>query len=97
VPGGRPAVHLSGFKMIIDMAFAKDGTLYVLEFASSPSLPGGPGRIVRIRPGGVRSVLDTGARLQQPGGLAVGTGDGALYVTNKVAAPGGGEVLRIVP
>ncbi|MCP9486236.1 MAG: ScyD/ScyE family protein [Gaiellaceae bacterium MAG52_C11] len=37
VPGAKPKVHRTGFKMIIDMAFAKDGTLYVLQFASSPA------------------------------------------------------------
>ena len=96
-PGGKPAVWRSGLKMIIDMDFARDGSLYVLQFASSPSLPGGPGQIVRFRRNGARQVLDLGERLQQPGGLAVGPEDGALYVTNSIGAPGTGEVLRIVP
>lgn len=97
VPGSAPTVHLSGFKAIIDMAFAKDGTLYVLQYASSPSGFGGPGQIVRVAPNGTRTVLETGAALLNPAGIAIGPSDGALYVTNKTVTPGGGEVLRIVP
>ena len=96
VPGEQPKVFLSGFKMIIDMAYAKDGTLYVLQYASSPFALGGPGQIVRVAVDGTRSILDTGAALQQPAGLAIGK-DGALYVSNKTVTPGGGEVLRILP
>lgn len=95
--GGQPTVHLSGFKSIIDMAFTIDGTLYVLQYASSPSGLGGPGQIVRVAPSGTRTVLPTGTALQQPAGIAIGPTDGALYVTNKTVTPGGGEVLRIVP
>lgn len=95
--GQAPTVHLTGFKSIIDMAFARDGTLYVLQYASSPSGLGGPGQIVRVARDGTRTVLPTGATLQQPAGIAIGPSDGALYVTNKTVTPGGGEVLRIVP
>ena len=96
VPGEQPKVFLTGFKMIIDMAYAKDGTLYVLQYASSPFALGGPGQIVRVAVDGTRSILETGAALQQPAGLAIGK-DGALYVSNKTVTPGGGEVLRILP
>jgi hypothetical protein len=96
VPGEAPKVHLTGFKMIMDMAFAKDGSLYVLQYATSPFAIGGPGQIVKVAPGGARTTLDTGATLQQPAGLEIGK-DGALYVTNKTVTPGGGEVLRILP
>lgn len=97
VEGQEPTVHLSGFKSIIDIAFAKDGTLFVLQYASSPSGLGGPGQIIRVSPAGARTTLPTGGTLQQPAGLAIGPSDGALYVTNKTVTPGGGEVLRIVP
>ena len=56
VPGEQPKVFLSGFKMIIDMAYAKDGTLYVRRDASSPFALGGPGQIVRVAVDG--TVLD---------------------------------------
>jgi len=78
------------------VAYAKDGTLYVLQYASSPFALGGPGQIVRVAVDGTRSILETGAALQQPAGLAIGK-DGALYVSNKTVTPGGGEVLRILP
>ena len=96
VPGEAPKVFLTGFKMIMDMAFAKDGSLYVLQYASSPFVIGGPGLIVRSSPNGTRTTLETGAALQQPAGLAIGK-DGALYVSNRTVTPGGGEVLRILP
>ena len=96
VPGEEPKVFLTGFKMIMDMAFAKDGSLYVLQYASSPFVIGGPGLIVKVSPNGTRTTLETGAALQQPAGLAIGK-DGALYVSNKTVTPGGGEVLRILP
>jgi hypothetical protein len=97
VPGGAPTVHLTGFKAIIDMAFAKDGTLYVLQYASGPSGLGGPGQIVRVSPGGTRTVLETRTALLNPAGITINPSNGALYVTNKTVTPGGGEVLRIVP
>ena len=93
---GEPQVYATGFKMIIDVAPAPDGALYVLQYATSPAMPGGPGQIVRVEPGGeARSVVDTGGVLQQPTSLALGP-DGALYVSNRGITPGGGEVLRIV-
>jgi hypothetical protein len=97
VEGEEPTPFLTGFKSIIDMAFARDGTLYVLQYASSPSGLGGPGQIVKVAPNGTRTVLQTGTTLQQPAGVAIGPSDGTLYVTNKTITPGGGEVLRIVP
>ena len=96
LPGEEPKVVMTGFKMIMDMAFAKDGSLYVLQYASSPFALGGPGLIVKVAPNGTRTTLETGAALQQPAGLAIGK-DGALYVSNKTVTPGGGEVLRILP
>lgn len=96
VEGEAPKVFLTGFKMIIDMALAKDGSLYVLQYSTSPFAIGGPGQIVKVAPDGTRTTLATGAALQQPAGLEIGK-DGALYVTNKTVTPGGGEVLRIVP
>ena len=86
----------SGFKMIIDLAFASDGSLYVLQYASSPSLPGGSGTLVKVAADGTKTTVDTGATLQQPAGFTIGR-DGSLYVSNKTLTPGGGEVLRIIP
>lgn len=93
---GQPQLYAAGFKMIIDMAPAPDGSLYVLQYATSPAMPGGPGQIVRVASDGTSSVVDTAGALQQSTSLAFGP-DGALYVANRGITPGGGEVLRIVP
>ena len=92
VEGLEPEVHLEGFKMIVDLVFGDDGTLYVLQFATGPVFFTGPGELIRIAPDGSRSVVLGG--LNFPTSVAVGV-DGALYVTNRGITPGLGEVLRI--
>jgi hypothetical protein len=92
VDGLEPEAYLEGFKMIIDLAFGDDGTMYVLQFATGPVFFTGPGELIRIAPNGSRSVVLGG--LNFPTSIAVGD-DGALYVTNRGITPGVGEVLRI--
>ncbi|HEX6316334.1 MAG TPA: ScyD/ScyE family protein, partial [Gemmatimonadaceae bacterium] len=92
VPGTEPTIHLEGFKMIVDLAFDIDGSLYVLQFATGPVFFSGPGELIRVAPDGTRSVVLGG--LDFPTSVAVGE-DGALYVTNHAVTPGVGEVLRI--
>ena len=41
-------------KMIVDLAFDDDGTLYVLQFATGPVFFTGPGELIRIAPDGSR-------------------------------------------
>lgn len=94
VPGQTPTVWQSGFKTIIDLDFAADGSLYVLEHATGPVFFAGPGQVTRIAPDGSRAVVFGG--LDRPTSLAVGP-DGALYVSNRGITPMGGQVLRIVP
>jgi sugar lactone lactonase YvrE len=94
--GGAPEVHESGFTNIIDVAFGHDGSLYVLEFAKNGLLAGPPaGRLTRIAPGGVRSVIAENG-LIAPGGVAIGP-DGGIYLTNFGTSAGGGQVVRVVP
>jgi DNA-binding beta-propeller fold protein YncE len=99
--GGTPTVYASGFTNIIDIAFGKDGTLYVLQITKNGLLSAfGPpfdwtGALIKVRRNGTRVELAEGA-LTAPGGIAVGP-DGALYVTNNSIYPGIGEVLRIQP
>ena len=93
-PGEAPTVWQSGFKTIIDVDFAADGSLYVLQHATGPMFFAGPGQILRIAPDGTRTVVFDG--LDRPTSLAVGP-DGALYVSNRGVTPMAGEVLRIVP
>lgn len=95
--GGVPEVAATGFTNIIDMAFDRYGTLYVLQIGNGLAGPGGPplnapGKLIRVNPGGTQTVVY--ADLFYPGGLAIGP-DGAAYVTNFGILPGGGQVLRI--
>jgi hypothetical protein len=90
--GRQPEIYLGGFKMIVDLAFGDDGTLYVLQFATGPVFFAGPGELIRVAPDGTRTTVISG--LQFPTSIAVGD-DGALYVTNRGITPGVGEVLRI--
>ena len=95
VADGTVTPFLTGFKMIADLAWGDEGTLYLLQHASSPALVGGPGQLIRVAPDGTRTTIDTGGALTQPIGLAIGR-DHALYVSNRSVFPGTGEVLRIV-
>ncbi|WP_166815927.1 ScyD/ScyE family protein [Luteimonas yindakuii] len=94
VPGAAPTVWASGFKTIIDLDFAADGSLYVLLHASGPVFFAGPGQILRIAPDGSRSLVL--GNLDRPTSLVVGP-DQALYVANRGITAMGGEVLRVVP
>jgi hypothetical protein len=85
-------VWQEGFTTIVDMAFACDGTLYVLQHSSLAPFFGGPGAVVRLEPNGSRSTAFTG--LQRPTSIAFGP-DGNLYVSNRGNEPNVGEVLRV--
>jgi glucose/arabinose dehydrogenase len=94
VPGAAPQVYAGGFKTITDFDWGPDGSLYVLQYASSPTFFGQPGLLIRVAPDGQRTVLNSA--LTNPTGVLVGP-DGAIYVSNKGNVAGVGEVLRIVP
>ena len=111
VPGDPPRLFLvddaflTGFKMIIDMAFDDDGNLYVLEHATGAVGQAGPGTLIRVTPdknqpdvaaqyrNGTRTTVLSG--LSRPMSVAVGP-DGAVYISRGLAA-GGGEVIRLQP
>jgi DNA-binding beta-propeller fold protein YncE len=101
IPGEDPSVFADGFTNVIDIAFAPDGSLYVLEMARDGLLTAmtdgtePAGRLVHIANDGTRTTLASD-ELSAPGGLAIGP-DGALYVTNHSTSAGDGEVLRIKP
>ena len=90
VPGQAPQVFASGFTNIIDIAFDKQGTLYVLEIFQNGLLSGDPtGALIRVDQGGAQHVvMSTG--LITPGGLALR--DGAAYVSNCGTCAGRGDV-----
>jgi hypothetical protein len=93
VPGQDPEVFVGGFTNIIDIAFDKDGTLYVLEIFHNGLLSGDPtGALIRVDEDGTQHVvMSTG--LFTPGGLALRKG--SAYVSNCGTCAGDGEVLRI--
>lgn len=98
--GGTPVVVASGFTNIIDIAYDRNtGNGYVLEHDADgiipPLGPGVDGRLIRIAPTGVVTVI-AHEGLVKPGGVAVGP-DGALYVTRRTNFAGTGDVVRIVP
>jgi len=113
VPGQPPRLFLTneacltGFKMIIDLAFDEQANLYVLQYATGALQQTGPGILVRVtpdteQPGGICARYRAGTRttvragLSQPTSIAVGP-DGALYLSNRGNAAGTGEVLRLKP
>jgi hypothetical protein len=97
---GAASPYATGFTNAMDLAFGRDGTLYVLEIDHDSIIPPvGPSRegaLFAVPPGGgtpERIALPAGA-LIEPGGLAVGR-HGELYVSNHGREAGAGEVLRI--
>jgi hypothetical protein len=93
---GEFTTYASGFTNAMDLAFGRDGTLYVLEIDSDSLLaPGTDGGLWAVPPGGAPQRIELPAgTLTMPGGIAVGR-RGELYVTNHAAEAGAGEVLRI--
>lgn len=98
--GGTPEIYASGFTKIIDIAFAEDGSLYVLQISSTGGAPpqGGTGSLYRVPPGGgaPETIVAPGAGLVAPGGIAIDR-DGSIYVTNFSVSPTAGTVVTIVP
>jgi hypothetical protein len=97
---------LTGFKTIIDMAFDKDDTLYVLEYATGAVGMAGPGILVRLVPDksqpDIRAQYQLGTRttvlgnLSQPTSVVVGR-DGEVYVSIRGAMVADGAVIRYTP
>ncbi|MEU4561992.1 ScyD/ScyE family protein [Actinoplanes sp. NPDC023936] len=93
VPGKAPSVFATGFTNIIDLAWARDGRLYVLEIAHRGLLSGDrTGALLRVDRKGRHQVVAS-AGLTAPGGLAI-SGRSA-YVTNCSVCAGTGSVVRI--
>lgn len=96
VPGQEPTVYASGFTNVIDVAFADDGSLYVLEISHFGLLSGDPrGGLWRVPAGGGTPQLLT-TDLILPGGIAVAN-DGSLYVSTCAPCADVGGVVRITP
>jgi hypothetical protein len=102
--GGDPEVYASGFTAIIDIAFAPDGSLYVLEIAKNGLIAAElfgdwSGSLIHVALDGTRTEIASEG-LFAPGGMAVAS-DGSIYVTNNSIftdeGPLVGEVVRIPP
>lgn len=91
-PGSAPQAYATGFTQVTALEWGSDGSLYVLQYASAPFF-GGPGSLIRLKDNVRTTIIST---LTKPTGLAIGK-DGAFYVAQNHAVPGGGEVLRIIP
>ena len=98
--GGTPEIYQGGFTAIIDIAFAPDGSLYVLEIFKNGLIAGEffgdmTGALIHVALDGTRTEIASEG-LVAPGGLALGA-DGSIYVTNYSVFPGMGEVVKITP
>jgi plastocyanin len=92
---------VTGLTTPIDVAFAPDGTIYVLQYAAEFDAEAlryvaFGGEVQRILPDGSNEPVVTG--LMFPSALEFGP-DGALYVSNygNEANDGQGQILRVVP
>jgi hypothetical protein len=95
-PGNAPEVYADGFTNIIDIAFDREGALYVLEIAHNGLLSGNPvGALIKVAPNGDRTELFPGA-LISPGGMTIAR-DGTIYVSRFATMPTVGDVVRIRP
>ena len=96
VPGQQPTVYASGFTNVIDVAFGRNGSLYVAEISHFGFLSGNPaGGIWRVSPGGGAKQLLTTSVIS-PGGIAVAS-DGSLYLSTCADCADTGQVVRVVP
>lgn len=98
VPGQDPVVYADGFTNVMGVAFAEDGTLYVLEISHDGLLATPPGQLPMgglwsVPPGGgTPELLATG--LPMPGGIAVGP-DGTIYASICAVCPNGGGIVSL--
>jgi len=95
---GDIAGTIGGFTNVVDIAFAPDGTLYVLEFAAGGLLSGSGSQLVQVRTDGTRKVLLNENDLGGPAGGVTVDPDGMVYLTVcNVCAPGEGSVIKVDP
>jgi hypothetical protein len=94
---GAYTTYATGFTNAIDLDFAPDGTLYVLEIDRDSLLqPGREGGLLAVPPGGgaPRRIELPAGTLTEPGGLAVDR-RGTLFVSNHAREAGDGQLLEI--
>ena len=100
VAGQDPTPYAWNLTQLTDLAFAADGSLYVLQHSSAiPMVPfpfAGPGALFRVPPGGGGSPTLVAGGLPRATGLAVAD-DGTAYVAVNGASAGTGQVWAITP
>ena len=100
VPGQAPTPYAWNLTQLTDLAFAADGSLYVLQHSSAiPMVPfpfAGPGALLRVPPGGGGAPTLVAGGLPRATGLAVAD-DGTVFIAVNGASAGTGEVWRITP
>ena len=96
VPGREPTIYARGFTKVTDLAFGRDGSLYVLEFTTNGILSEDfTGALKRVRPNGSQeTVVSEG--LMAPTGVAVSR-TGEIYISNFGALAGAGQVVKVKP
>jgi sugar lactone lactonase YvrE len=101
VPGEAPTEYAGGFTNVIDIGFAPDGSLYVLEISHDGMLNADPeagpprGGLWKVPAGGGDAELVTN-ELVMPGGMAVAE-DGTVLVSTCAICPGGGGIVSVSP
>ena len=101
VPGEAPTEYAAGFTNVIDIGFAPDDSLYVLEISHDGLLNADPeagpprGGLWKVPAGGGDAELVTN-ELVMPGGLAVAD-DGTVYISTCAVCPGGGGIVSVSP
>jgi glucose/arabinose dehydrogenase len=101
-PNGSLKDWITGLNTVLGLVIDNNDRMYILEMTvpdttlPPPYFPSpGQGRIIRVDPGGNRTVIATGLNL--PTGMTMGP-DGKLYVSNWGFGPpakGGGQILQI--
>lgn len=94
-PGGQIKSVVSGFDMILGVAFDNRDRMYVLEMsAENPAPTPFTGRITRVEPSGAKTVVTGG--LMFPTAMIMGP-DGNLYVSNFGfgGGEGDGSILKV--
>jgi hypothetical protein len=94
-PDGSTAPYLTGFTNIVDIAWAPNGSLYVLEISKNglASDDPGPGALIRVWPNGNRTIVASDG-LTSPTAVAFGK-DGTVYVANNGTSATDGEVISL--